>query len=104
MRGIALFLDGTDIKYIDESKVFDYARTENFEQIKEMISGYFFLFPAIFILFTAIYIAIQFKLNPRDAEEDEFKEIEKRLNRDDNKKIEEKVNKNFNGDGKVLSD
>ena len=104
MRGIALFLDGTDIKYIDESKVFDYARTENYEQIKDMISSYFFLFPAIFVLFTVIYIAIQHKINPKDPEEDEYKELERKFNKQAKDLRIETSSSSFSDEGKLMED
>ena len=79
MRGISLFLQETDVKYIDENKIFDYARTENFEQIKEMISGYFFLYPVLFVLFTAVYLFVQHKINPKSDDVDDYKELESKF-------------------------
>ena len=79
MRGISLFLQETDVKYIDENKIFDYARTENFEQIKEMISGYFFLYPVLFVLFTVVYLFVQHKINPKSDDVDDYKELESKF-------------------------
>ena len=103
MRGIALLLDSTDIKYVDESKVFDYARTENFEQIKEMISGYFFLFPVIFILFTVVYIVVQHKINPKN-EGDDYRELGRLFNKEVKGLRIETMSSSFSEDGQMIED
>ena len=105
MRGIALFLQDTDIKYIDETKIFDYARTENYDQITAMITGYFILYPIIFVVFTGVYLAIQHKINKKeDDDDDDYKELEKKFMRaSQNLRIE--TDSSFHGSqGKIMEE
>ena len=62
MRGISLFLIKV-IEYFDEKKVFDYARTRNYEKISEMIGPKFYIYPAMWVVFTLIFIIVQSKIN-----------------------------------------
>ena len=62
MRGISLFLIDV-IEYFDEKKVFDYARTRNYEKISEMIGPKFYIYPAMWVVFTLIFIIVQSKKN-----------------------------------------
>ena len=62
MRGISFFL-ANYIKYFDEKEVFDYARTGNYEIIREMIGTKFYIYPAMWFLFISVFIFLQIKLN-----------------------------------------
>ena len=72
MRGISLFLSKV-VEYFDENKVFDYARTGNYEQIGEMIGAKFYIYPAMWIVFTIVFILIQNKINPKINDIDDYK-------------------------------
>ena len=72
MRGISLFLLNV-VEYFDETKIFIYAKTGNYEKIGEMIGAKFYIYPAIWIVFTIIFILIQSKINPKINDIDDYK-------------------------------
>lgn len=75
MKGISFFLYDI-IEYIDEEKVYDYSRTGNFEQIKELIKGKFFIYPLLWVVFTIAYLITQHKINPKVDDCEDYKELE----------------------------
>ena len=75
MKAISCFLVGK-VDYFDENEIFDYARTANFEQIQNTIKGLFYIYPAMWIVFTIIYIFIQHKINPKIDDCDDYRELE----------------------------
>ena len=62
MRSISLFLLNY-IEFLDESKLFDYARTGNYEVIKEMTGAGFYIYLSIWVIFIIVFIFVQFKIN-----------------------------------------
>ena len=71
VRGISLLLS-SKIKIMDEQKLFDLARTGNFESIENSIDNLFYIYPAILIVLTIIMIIIQNRINPNFNDIEEY--------------------------------
>ena len=78
MKGISFLLKGK-IDYINEQVIFDYARTGNFEQIENTVKGLFYIYPAMWIVFTIIYIIIQHFINHKRDDCDDYRELESKF-------------------------
>lgn len=83
MRGISFFFYEKN-KYIDETQIFDCAKTGNYAKIGELIHPEFYIYPAIFIIFTIICSIIQYKINPRSNEVDDYKDLEEKFEKINN--------------------
>ncbi len=102
MRGLSLFLE-SKIKYVDERQIFDCAKTGNYAKIGEIIHAEFYIYPALFIVFTVICSIIQFRINPKIDEVDDYKDLEDQFERShlsiDKNFINSKGNDSENSDG-----
>ena len=78
MRGISLFLKGI-VDYIDENKIFYYAKTGNYEQIEEEIKPLFYIYPAMWVIFIISFTTIQHKINPKQDDCDDYKDLESKF-------------------------
>lgn len=73
MRGIGFLLYGK-IDFIDEQKLYDLARSGNYEKIAYMVWSKFLIYPAILIFFIIVFIIIQIKINPKWKDFDSYKD------------------------------
>ena len=79
MRGISFFLKGI-VDYIDENKIFYYAsKIGNYEQIAEEIKPLFYIYPGMWVVFIIIFTIIQHKINPKQDDCDDYKELESKF-------------------------
>ena len=79
MRGISLFLYLLEVvEFINEVKIYDLARSGNYDKISEMILGPFLVYPAMLIVFIIILIIIQIKLNP-NWKEGSYKDLDEMI-------------------------
>ena len=74
MRGLSFFLYGK-VDYIDEEKLYDFARTGNYEKIADMIVSTFLIYPAILIVLIVVFIIVQIKINPNWKDVDDYKDL-----------------------------
>ena len=76
MRGISLYLKDI-IPYLNEQKIYDLARSGNFRKIGEIFSGWFYIYPAMLLIFTIICIIVQYSINPSFDDIEDYKLLEK---------------------------
>jgi hypothetical protein len=76
MRGISLYLKDK-IPYLNEQKIYDLAHTGNFEKVGEIFSGWFYIYPAMLLVFTIICIIVQYSINPSFDDIEDYKLLEK---------------------------
>ena len=76
MRGISLYLKDK-IPYLNEQKIYDLAHTGNFEKVGEIFSGWFYIYPAMLLVFTIICIIVQYNINPSFDDIEDYKLLEK---------------------------
>ena len=81
MRGISIIFYKQN-PYIDEQKLYDLANTRNFNMITEMGSKWFILYPIILVVFSAITITAQFRLNP-NWKEMNYKDLDETMEQPD---------------------
>lgn len=81
MRGISIIFYKEN-PYINEQKLYDLANTKNFDMIAEMGSKWFILYPIILIIFIAITITAQIKLNPKWKEMN-YKDLDESIQQPD---------------------
>ena len=75
MRGISMFLY-KQVEFLNELKIIDLAKTDNFEKIMELMSGWFYIYPIMLIIFTVATIIVQIKINPKYNDIDNYKDLE----------------------------
>lgn len=75
MRGISLYLK-EKVPYLNEQKIYDLAHSGNFEKIGEIFSGWFYIYPAMLLVFTVICIIVQYNINPSFDDIDDYKLLE----------------------------
>ena len=75
MRGISMFLY-SQIEFLNELKIIDLAKTNNFDKIMELMSGWFYVYPILLIILTVITIMIQIKINPKYNDIDNYKDLD----------------------------
>ena len=75
MRGISLYLY-KQVEFLNELKIIDLASTNNFEKIMELMSGWFYIYPIMLIIFTVATIIIQIKINPKYNDIDNYKDLD----------------------------
>jgi len=75
MRGLSMFLY-KQVEFLNELKIFDLTKTGNFEKIMELMSGWFYIYPIMLIIFIAVTITIQIKINPKKNDIDDYKLLE----------------------------
>ena len=75
MRGISMFLY-KQVEFLNELKIVDLAKTGNFEKIMELMSGWFYIYPSMLIIFTVVTIIIQIKINPKYNDIDDYKDLD----------------------------
>ena len=80
MRACALFLKDV-VRYVSETEIFDLMRTGNFEKISEILTKMYFVYPVIFIVMTVVSAAVQFKINKKEDEVEDYKELEGKLDK-----------------------
>ena len=56
-------------------------RTGNFEKISEILTTMYFVYPVIFIVMTVVSAAVQFKINKKEDEVEDYKELEGKLDK-----------------------
>ena len=74
MRALSFFLYGK-VDYIDEEKLYDFARTGNYEKVADMIVSTFLIYPAILIVLIIVFIIVQIKINPNWKDVDDYKDL-----------------------------
>ena len=75
MRGLSMFLY-EQVEFLNELKIFDLAATGNFEKIMELLSGWFYIYPIMLIVFTVVTIIVQVKINPKINDIDDYKDLD----------------------------
>ena len=75
MRGISMFLY-KQVEFLNELKIIDLASTYNFDKIMELMSGWFYIYPIMLIIFTVATIIIQIKINPKYNDIDNYKDLD----------------------------
>lgn len=75
MRGISMFLYN-QIEFLNELKIIDLAKTNNFDKIMELMSGWFYVYPILLIILTVTTIMIQIKINPKYNDIDNYKDLD----------------------------
>ena len=75
MRAISFFLY-TVVPFIDELKIYDLAKHGNYEKIAEMVLSLFLIYPSLLIVFIVVTIIVQFKLNPKWRDVEDYKLLE----------------------------
>ena len=76
MRALSLFLDKV-APFVDELKIYDLVSHGNYERVKEMVLGIFLIYPGILIVLIIVTIVVQFKINPKWKDVDDYKLLEK---------------------------
>ncbi len=75
MRGLSMFLY-KKVEFLNELKIYDLALSNNFEKIMELMSGWYYIYPLMLIIFTVVAIIIQIKINPKKNDVDNYKDLE----------------------------
>lgn len=75
MRGISLYLK-EKIPFLNEQKIYDLAHSGNFEKIGEIFSGWFYIYPAMLLVFTIICLIVQYSINPSFDDIEDYKLLE----------------------------
>ena len=83
MRAFSFFLDDV-LPFIDEIKIYELAKHQNYEKIAEMVWGLFLIYPAMLIVFIVVTIIVQFKLNPKWRDVEDYKLLEKNYGKEIN--------------------
>ena len=75
MRALSFFLYSV-VPFVDELKIYDLAKHGNYEKIAEMILSLFLIYPSLLVVFIVITIFVQFKLNPKWKDVEDYKLLE----------------------------
>ena len=59
--------------FINELKIYDLATHQNYEKIADMVWGVFLIYPSMLIIFIVATIIVQFKLNPKWRDIEDYK-------------------------------
>ena len=109
MRALSYFLYDV-VPFINELKIYDLAKHGNYEKIAEMVLSLFLIYPSLLIVFVVATIIVQFKLNPKWRDVEDYKLLEKDFDKpldlpdfklasdEDDECAEEKDDKNDNSD------
>ena len=101
MRAMSLFLYGV-VTFVNELKIYDLAKHGNYEVIEEDVLGLFLIYPSMLVIFIVVTIIVQFKLNPKWRDVEDYKLLEKdfdkpielpnfKMNKDDEDECEEEA-------------
>ena len=72
MRAFSFFLEDV-VPFINELKIYDLATHQNYEKIADMVWGVFLIYPSMLIVFIVATIIVQFKLNPKWRDIEDYK-------------------------------
>ena len=72
MRAFSFFLEDV-VPFINELKIYDLATHQNYEKIADMVWGVFLIYPSMLIIFIVATIIVQFKLNPKWRDIEDYK-------------------------------